>query len=615
MRLVFDIETNHLELDKITTIHCICVHDLDTGKAMSFYDYPDMTAPNGGIKMGVGYLRHASEIIGHNIIAYDIPVIRKFYPEFKPKKVTDTLVLSRLMNPDRPQGHSLKSYGDDEIQKVEHEDWTVFSPEMLKRCEVDVQLNARLYNQFEERLQKDHKGHWSKAIPLEHKVAHIMYQQARNGWYFDTDKANALVARLNNDIAEIDEELKEYLQPKVVKIAEVKKPFKKSGGLTAQAMKYLRPSPDWKDKWTLTRQEDYEIVTGQFSVIKFEPINLGSEKQMKKLLLSLGWQPTKWNYKKKNGKKIKDKDGNLIKTSPKLTEDSYDSLPEGLGQILAKRLKCCHRKSFIEGLLEAVRPDHRIPAEANPCATNTSRMAHKIVVNVPKAEPKVFLGRECRELFTAPPGRVLVGCDAKSLEARCLAHYVDDPIFTKEILENDIHSVMQQLSKLEERHQAKGLTYAIIYGASDPTLGQIVGGGVKQGAELRAQLYARCPNLGKLIEDTKKAAKKGWLVGIDGRKLLVRNEYSALNVRLQGCGAITMKVAVWQSYIMIKKLKLDAIQVGHHHDEMTWECNPNHAEEVASILKNSIIKAGEILNLRCPLDGDPKIGKNWAEIH
>jgi DNA polymerase I len=609
MRLVFDIETNHLELDKITTIHCICAYDLESGNSWSFYDYPDMSGNNRPIKMGIAYLRHASEIIGHNIIAYDIPVIRKFYPEFKPKKATDTLVLSRLMNPDRPQGHSLKSYGDDEIQKVEHEDWTVFSPEMLKRCEVDVQLNARLYSQFEERLEKDHKGHWSKAIPLEHKVAHIMYQQARNGWYFDTDKANALVARLNNDIAEIDEELKEYLKPKPVKISEVKKPFNKDGNFSAHAHKYL------SNHWECPNGMVIHVI-GSFSVIKFEPINLGSEKQMKILLLSLGWQPTQWNYKKdEKGKLIKDKAGSLIKTSPKLTEDSYDSLPEGLGQTLARRLKCGHRKSFIEGLLEAVRPDHRIPAEANPCATNTARMAHKIVVNVPKAEPKVFLGKECRELFTAPQGRILVGCDAKSLEARCLAHYVNDPVFTREILETDIHTVMQQLSGLETRHQAKGLTYGIIYGAGDAKIGQIINGTAKQGAELRAQLYARCPNLGKLIEDTKKAAKKGWLVGIDGRKLLVRNEYSALNVRLQGCGAITMKVAVWQSYIVIKKLKLDAMQVGHHHDEMTWECNPNNADEVASILKNSIIKAGEILNLRCPLDGDPKIGKNWAEIH
>ena len=76
-----------------------------------------------------------------------------------------------------------------------------------------------------------------------------------------------------------------------------------------------------------------------------------------------------------------------------------------------------------------------------------------------------------------------------------------------------------------------------------------------------------------------------------------------------------MKVALVNAYEQIKEEGLDAFEIGTHHDEITYECSKKDAERVAIILRWAIIKAGDDLNLRCPLDAESKIGSNWAEIH
>ena len=91
---VFDIETDGL-LDDVTKIHCLAMQDLDTGDRKVFSPH------DGNISDGLVALRTADTIIGHNIIGYDLPVIRKLYPGWKTEaKVIDTLIMSRLYMPD-----------------------------------------------------------------------------------------------------------------------------------------------------------------------------------------------------------------------------------------------------------------------------------------------------------------------------------------------------------------------------------------------------------------------------------------------------------------------------------------------------------------------------------
>ena len=141
MRLVFDVESNGLYEDA-TQIWCIVTKDIDStvSKSISFY--------GKSLKDGIAYLQEADELIGHNIIDYDLRLIKKLCPDFKPKGlIFDTMILSQLLNPDRKGGHSLGQYGEEQgIKKPEHEDWSRFSPEMLHRCTQDVEINHKVYD-------------------------------------------------------------------------------------------------------------------------------------------------------------------------------------------------------------------------------------------------------------------------------------------------------------------------------------------------------------------------------------------------------------------------------------------------------------------------------------
>lgn len=584
----FDIETNGLELHEITKIHCISIYI--PGTLHEVYC-------RSRLPQAIEILSNQSLIIGHNSIDYDIPVLKKFYPSFTYKNTIDTLVISRVLMPDREGGHSLKAYANLFGEtKVEHEQWDRLSKNMLVRCKSDSYITYKLYKYLCDKITENDKI----ALRMEHDIAHLMTEMRLNGWLFDKQKAVELSNNLAKEIAEIDSDVDPLLKIKVKPMGTIKSPFTRSGGLLKRLEGYF--------------DEPVEI-NGPFTKVSFEKVNLGSEKQMKELLLSLGWIPTQWNVKKdKKGKPVR-VNGEMITTSPKLTEDSYDSLPRGLGQQLAKRLKCKHRLSLITGLLESIRPDGRLECKVNPCSTNTARMSHKIIVNIPKNDPKVFLGKECRELFKSDFGNLLVGADATALEFRLLAHYINDYLFTDEILKSDIHTVMANYSGLT-RNQAKALTYAVIYGASDRKVGSIVNGTIQDGKRLKFVLFNACPSLEDLIQNCKNQAENhGYVVGLDNRKLYTRSSHSALNVLLQSAGAIVMKKALLIAKDNLKQYESNIKLVGHHHDEMTFECNQELAGVVAEIAKQSIIESGLYYKLNCPLDAQSKIGYNWAEIH
>jgi DNA polymerase I-like protein with 3'-5' exonuclease and polymerase domains len=94
---------------------------------------------------------------------------------------------------------------------------------------------------------------------------------------------------------------------------------------------------------------------------------------------------------------------------------------------------------------------------------------------------------------------VLVGCDASSLELRCLAHYMRDDDYTKEVVEGDIHTANQKAAGLETRDQAKTFIYAFIYGAGAAKIGSIVGGTAGDGQKLIDNFLAREKLLTKLL--------------------------------------------------------------------------------------------------------------------
>lgn len=278
---------------------------------------------------------------------------------------------------------------------------------------------------------------WASPLLLEQKVQKIIAEQERYGWLFDMESAVLLEQEILGEIKKIDEQLSPLLPPKRIKIEkpEVDSPFRKDGQLADRVSKWLAMPP-----------------VGPFSKVDWEPFNLNSVAQVKDFLLTIGWEPDEWNY---------NDDGE--RSSPKLTESSLDGVEHPLGKHIAKREVLCHRQGLVTGLIAAVRDDGRIPSKINTIGAATHRGTHSVIANFPKAKDKVLYGKAIRSLMIVPEGYAQVGCDAKGLQSRCLAHYVNDPEFTHATINGDLHSdnllVCQDL--VPDRDVMKNVLYAL----------------------------------------------------------------------------------------------------------------------------------------------------------
>lgn len=596
MRVVFDLEGDHLR-DRITRIWCAVFKDIDSGKVYQF-DARSVTFYHEIAQ----FLDEVDLLIGHNIISYDIPVLEKIAKYKYAGDTWDTLVVSRLLFPDRPGGHSLEAWGERfGRKKPEHEDWSQFSEEMLYRCTEDVEINHLLYRYQIAGLAKS-SANWSKAIEIEHKVAEIITRQEIRGVAFDIDLANRTVDRLTKEMDELYAKIRPSLKYDVEKPygdTPINRPFLKNGSYS---------------RWTLAWYDDPSNVAGPFCRVEFEEPDLNSRYKLAQQLMLFGWKPEEFT---ETG-------------SPKLTNkgkpvESLEAIEGDIGKNIARWYTLSHRRSQIRGWLADPRleRDGRLTAGANPCGTPTGRMRHNTVVNVPKAAKEVVYGHEMRSLFVARPPYKLVGHDASGLENRMLAHYMNDPELTKEIIGGDFHSKVWETIKtyVHSRNNTKNIEYALFYGASDGKLGRMVDykpegwTDAQMGKEIRRLIMEGLPALDKLTKRIQKQAKRGYLIGLDGRKLHVRSEHSALNTQLQGAGAIVMKLSMILLDDWVKEHKLDVHKVIDMHDEAQAEVHPKDVELYCELAVKSIEEAGRILGLNVPLTGEAKVGTNWAETH
>jgi DNA polymerase I-like protein with 3'-5' exonuclease and polymerase domains len=274
------------------------------------------------------------------------------------------------------------------------------------------------------------------------------------------------------------------------------------------------------------------------------------------------------------------------------------------------------RIAQIDSWLEAVGKDGRVHGRVITNGAVTGRMTHMSpnMAQVPNSGSPY--GHDCRDLWIVEKGYKLVGIDAAGLELRMLAHYMNDDVYTHEVVSGDIHTANQTAAGLQTRNQAKTFIYAFLYGAGSAKIGSIVGGSAKEGQKLIDSFLRNTPKLKALREKVARVyAKEGWLPGLDGRKLLVRAEHSALNTLLQGAGAIVMKQAVVLLHKRLRQSKIDFKIVANVHDEWQIEVEASRAEEAGKMGTEAIKEAGIVLNMRCPLDGEYKVGNSWKETH
>jgi DNA polymerase I-like protein with 3'-5' exonuclease and polymerase domains len=360
-----------------------------------------------------------------------------------------------------------------------------------------------------------------------------------------------------------------------------------------------------QQRWPPVTVERFSDKTGKRlkdSVVTFNP---GSRQQIGERLKELGWKPKEFT---ETGQ-------------PKVDETILANIKIPEAQVIAEYLMLQKRISQIESWMEAVGKDGRVHGKVITNGAVTGRMTHSSpnMAQIPNAGS--IYGPECRECWTVEDGNVLVGCDASGLELRMLAHYMKDEGYVRTVCEGsskdgtDVHTVNQRAAGLASRDNAKTFIYAFLYGAGDAKIGSIVGGSARDGTKLKAKFLAQTPSLAKLLERVGKQAAKGWVPGLDGRRIWVRSEHAALNSLLQGAGAIVMKKALVLACDRLKKENVWFKLVASVHDEYQFETRPEFADTLGSIVKESIIEAGKQFNLRCPLDGEYKTGKSWRHTH
>ena len=571
--IVFDIETDDLDATKVW---CIVAKEVD-GTTYKFG--PDE------LEDGLDLLRSAKTLIGHNIIGFDLPVLQKLFNFTYSGKIIDTLVMSRLYNPIRENGHSLKTWGYRlGIPKQEQPEFDNYTPQMLDYCVQDVVLNEAVYK-F---LQKEGMGFSKQSFDLEQLTAVIMREQERTGFYFDSKQAMTLLAKLKQNMADVEDEVQKTFKPKWVDDKLVTPYIRKDGELSKRG---------------LTDEEYSNILTSNnhepFMRKKLVEFNLGSRKQIGEYLIDFGWKPERFTP---TGQPIVDEA--TLKKIEHITEAKL------IADFLLYQKRIAQVSSWIDEL-----KDDRVHGRVIPNGTITGRMTHRgpNMAQVPNIHSPY--GKECRSCWTVPKGYRLVGIDASGLELRMLAHYMNDADYIEEVINGDIHSTNQKLAGLKTRDQAKTFIYALIYGAGDAKIGSIINGDIKKGKALKKRFFANLPALKKLRDRVQQASNRGFLKGIDGRRIHVRSQHSSLNTLLQGGGAIVMKQAMINLYQLIKLNTFDAKFVANIHDEWQLQVKESQADCVGRLGVESIEKVTEQFNMRCNLTGEYKIGGNWSETH
>ena len=212
----------------------------------------------------------------------------------------------------------------------------------------------------------------------------------------------------------------------------------------------------------------------------------------------------------------------------------------------------------------------------------------------------------------------MVGADLSGIELRMLSHYLakHDPYFGENLLHGDIHQLNADKIGIT-RKLVKTVTYAFLYGAGNEKIGysydrQLSPAAAKtKGREIKEAFIEAIPGLSDLLSAVKSAADRGYVKGIDGRKILVDSPHKALNYLLQSSAGVIAKR--WM--VIANDNPFCCSQLAFIHDELQYECHPTHANDLKFKLELSAAEAGEYYNLRIPIAAEGKIGNTWADVH
>jgi DNA polymerase-1 len=608
MRLTFDIETDGLDATKIW---CLVMEDIDTGRIMKYTDHS--TKYNGEIKDGLAMLKNAELLVAHNGIGFDALQILKIYGlDLYPNKFFDTWIASQVLNYRRPHKHGLAGWGEHlGYPKFTYDDWSGFTDEMMTYCVRDVQLNTVIFKKLMEELTElaARQPLIRPGLSAEMEAAKFDAYCRLYGWQFDETKAKETLKQLLGRMKSIESAVEPHLPPITRYIDKVPKTpkFTKKGEYTATTARMLSEYVGREVKPTDT----HVLAAGrEFQRKTIVKATLGNMDQVKEYLYSIGWEPDDWKMERGTH--------GWEKKSPKLTSTSLAKCGEH-GKMIDEWTTLRSRKGVLEGWLDQLK-DGRLHGRLWVVGTPTFRCRHEVIANLPAVTAP--WGKELRELLVAEPGRNIVGADSSGNQFRSLAHYVNSPDLTNQILSGDIHQYNADIIGTDRR-TAKTWIYAFLFGAGPTKLGQVLTGKkiVKAGNESIEKYGDAIPGL-KILKDriediwkqTSYTGPEGYIPGLDGRKVYTPQPYQTLNYLLQSCEAITTKSAVAYQIEKIREEGLDAQPRLYYHDEVAWSVAEKDSARVLEILTESFAEGPKRVGVQI-MDGEGSIGKNYADVH
>ena len=409
-------------------------------------------------------------------------------------------------------------------------------------------------------------------LTLEHQVAQILTQQEIHGWYFDERAARELESTLRREYED------------TCKVLQNRHPFVEGAKFTP---KRTNRGKGYVEGSTFTKLKD---------------LNPTSRDHISWIIQThYGWIPSLMTSTGKpviNETVLKDIGTDIALQFLKLLD-----LTKQLGMI-------SEGVNAWQKLCTKSRVHHHCSV-----ATSTFRCAHRKpnLAQVPSDE-------RFRKLFKASPNMVMCGADLSGIELRILSHYLarfDGGRYAEILINGDIHATNAERIGIT-RSQVKTVTYAFLYGAGDAKIGYSYDKqfsedkAKRKGREIRKAYVDAIPGLKELLEGVHKASEKGYVLGIDKRRILVDSKHKSLNYLLQGSAAILAKR--WM-VLANENLPKTARQLAFVHDELQFEAESQEVDDLKFLLELTAVQAGEYYKLRCPIAAEAKSGSTWADVH
>ena len=577
-RAYFDIETNGL-LAEVSTVHAIVVADEEGTPEV----YTDISA-------GLARLLEAEELVGHNIVSYDLPVLEKLHGFVWAGPVFDTLIASRLLHPGR-YVHTLKSWGERlGTPKVEIEtDYQTWTPEFEAYAVQDVVLGRSVAQDLDR-----HPFRSTPALKLETDFQRVAARMERDGFGFDETAARQVHAELVGELDGLYDSILEHVPSQLVFPTKQESFVPKSRN---KRLGYYADAPITKIAIT-----DFKPGAARHIATALERVH--------------GWEPQELG---KDG--IAVVDATVLKGLPDWPVvpllRAYKDIADQLEKLATGRTAYLKKVSSHTG-------SPRLHGSINGLGCITRRVSHSSpnIGQVPKR-------RAIRELFIPHPGHVLLGADLAGLELRLLGHYLhhwDGGAYGRELINGDVHQLTAD--RLDcTRPQAKTFAYATLYGAgpkgkSAHKMAADMDRPVSWVGKMLKQYIESVPGLAELTERLNescaphpKSRALSRIRALDGYPLVVRSKHAVVNTLLQAAGALCAKHwTVELDYLLDAELP-DARIVAFVHDELQVSCPEGTVVGLTQAVRRATHSTTERFGLNVPLASECTVGLSWQETH